>query len=225
MCLSARAGCCFRALRLSSLLIPTRAFAPFSSFARLRLGLRAECSRQYLVRCESLQNCFRELLPSGSASLQNLHFIEHIVLRTEGLAQASKTNGRKVQPCFRSRSRQRSVWYLHMERSSDRSGGKAKTGMQLLATCPSPVRPRHERVVNADINIDIKESSKGGQRHVNQTSKSRQRDINGTSKSRQQIINSPSTEGLSRRDRRDVVFGGHKRLARRGLAGRITASG
>ena len=35
----------------------------------------------------------------------------------------------------------RSVWYLHMERSSDRSGGKAKTGMQLLATCPSLVRP------------------------------------------------------------------------------------
>ena len=82
---------------------------------------------------------------------------------------------------------------------------------------------RHERVVNANMNVDIKESSKGGQRHVNQTSKSRQRDINGTSKSRQQVINRPSTEELSRRDRRDIVFGGHKRFVRRGLAGQQTA--
>ncbi len=75
---------------------------------------------------------------------------------------------------------------------------------ELLATCPSPVRPRHERVVNANINIDIKESLTGGQRDVNQTSKSRQRDINGTSKSRQQVINRPSTEETfsSRSERR-----------------------
>ena len=195
-----------RCLRLStvSLVLPTRTYSRLRSDLIL-CALALGAARRVLAPVLGTMRVIAELL-SGTAPFRQLFIAErtlHRVNRTaNGIGLASIQNERSEGAAvFPFSFTDRTVWQLRPppERSSDRIGGKAKTGNQLLATCS--LSARHERVVNVDINIDIKESSKRRQRNVNESSKRQHRVVKKTSTRRQQIVTKRSFSSRSERGR------------------------